>query len=156
MEYILKLAEERSSQHQPEVSIDHKKLKFFISKVKICEYARLNYEEYQKLSVEHTSLLLQELVFTSARVCCSRYAFFVFIVMKFLICFLGESNFELGVPSGMKSADLVSMTKSATESDKNLTTEIVAARFEKDIGSVEVSGEKRWRSFGFFDSCRSD
>ena len=52
MEYILKLAEERSPQHQQEVSIDHKKLKFFTSKVKICEYARLNYEDYQKLSVE--------------------------------------------------------------------------------------------------------
>ena len=45
--------------------------------------------------------------------------FFLCIVMKFLVCFLGESSFELGVPSGMKSANLVSMTKSATASDKN-------------------------------------
>ena len=76
--------------------------------------------------------------------------------MKFLVCFLGESNFELGVPSGMKSANFVSMTKSATESGKSLTTEIVAARFDKDIGSVEFCGEKRWRSFRFFDASRSD
>ena len=76
--------------------------------------------------------------------------------MKFLVCFLGESNFELGVPSGMKSANLVSVTKSATESHKNLKTQIVAANFQKDIGSVEVSEEKLWGSFGFFDASWPD
>ena len=55
---------------------------------------------------------------------------------------LHESNFELSVLSGMRSANLVPMTKSATESDKNVTTQIVATRFEKDIGSAEVDGEK--------------
>ena len=29
-------------------------------------------------------------------------------------------------------------------------------RFEKDIGSVDVSGEKVWRYFGFFNASRSD
>ena len=76
--------------------------------------------------------------------------------MKFLVCFLGESNFDLGVSSGMKSSNLVSMTNSATESDKNLTKQIFAARSEKDIGSVEVSGENVWRSFGFSDTSRSN
>ena len=133
--------------------------------MKIWEYARLNYEDYQKLSVEdrssmlksyyvdmftclvtvqvhgfvfccllsvclivlqvsHTSLLLRELVVTS-----TTQVFFLCIAMKFLICFLGKSSSELDVLSGMKSANLVSMTKSATESDKNLTTQIVVTRF---------------------------
>ena len=74
--------------------------------------------------------------------------FFLCIFIKFLISFLGHSNVELGVPSGM--------TKSAAESDKNLTTQIVAAKFKNDIGSVEVSGEKVWKSFDFSDTSRSD
>ena len=74
------------------------------------------------LQVSHKSLLLRELVVTSTRVCCCYEhdtSFSLCIVMKFLVCFLSESNFELGVPSSMKSANLVSMTKSWTESNKN-------------------------------------
>ena len=43
-----------------------------------------------------------------------------------------------------------------TENDKNISTKIVAATFENEIGSEEVSGEKVWRQFGFFDSRKSN
>ena len=59
MEHLLKLVGERSPQYQQEVSIDSEKLTFFTSKVKIWEYARLNYENYQKLSVEDRSSVLK-------------------------------------------------------------------------------------------------
>ena len=41
--------------------------------------------------------------------------------------------------SVLKNANLISMAKSATESDRNLNAKIVAVN---DIGSVEVSEEK--------------
>ena len=174
------MVEERSPQHQQEVSIDPEKLKLW-------ENACLNYEDYQKLSVEDRSsmqkyyyvdifarfsngsgtwLCFSFLVFCFSdsftsfthkfvvtRACFYEHMsllllrarhefFFLCIFIKFLISFLGHSNVELGVPSGM--------TKSAAESDKNLTTQIVAAKFKNNIGSVEVSGEKVWKSFDFF------
>ena len=48
------------------------------------------------------------------------------------------------------------MTKAPTENDRNVTTKIVAATFENDLGSVEVSGEKVWKNFGYFDARKSD
>ena len=41
------------------------------------------------------------------------------------------------------------------ENDK-ISTKIVAATFENEIGSEEVSGEKVWRQFRFFDSRKSN
>ena len=32
----------------------------------------------------------------------------------------------------------------------------MAATFENEIGSEEVSGERVWRQYGFFDSRKSD
>ena len=48
------------------------------------------------------------------------------------------------------------MTKAPTENDRNVTTKIVAATFENDLGSVEVSREKVWKNFGYFDARKSD
>ena len=125
MEHFLKLVKKQSPQHQQEVSIDPEKtclLGLVIVQVHGFVFCSLFPVCLAVLRVSHTSLLLQELVFTSARVCCCYEhdtSFFLCIVMRFLVYFLGESNFELGVPCGMKSANLVSMTKSATANDKN-------------------------------------
>ena len=48
------------------------------------------------------------------------------------------------------------MTKAPTENDRNVSTKIVAVTFENDLGSVEVSGEKVWKNFGYFDARKSD
>ena len=48
------------------------------------------------------------------------------------------------------------MTKATTDNDKNISTNIVAATFENQLGSQEVSGERVWRNFGYFDTRKSD
>ena len=66
-------------------------------------------------------------------------------------------KFCLGqVSSGFKKANLVSMSEATTENDKNVSTETVAAMFENEIGSEEVSGERAWRNYGYFDARKSD
>lgn len=50
----------------------------------------------------------------------------------------------------------MSLTKTATENDRNFSTQFVAARFEREDSSIEVSGEKVWRPFYAFDANRSD
>ena len=57
-------------------------------------------------------------------------------------------KFCLGEMSpGFKKTNLVSMSRATTESDKNVSTEIVAATFKKEIGSEENSGEGVWRNY---------
>lgn len=63
---------------------------------------------------------------------------------------LGQISF------GFKKVNLVSMTRAATENDKNVSTKIVAASFENDFGSAEVSGENVWKNFGYLDARKSD
>ena len=53
-------------------------------------------------------------------------------------------------------ANLAFMSKATTENDKNLSTKIVAATFKNEIGSEEVSGERFWRNYGYFDARKSD
>ena len=48
------------------------------------------------------------------------------------------------------------MSKAITENDKNVSTKIVVATFENEIGSEEVSAERVWRQYGFFDSRKSN
>ena len=48
------------------------------------------------------------------------------------------------------------MSKPTTENDRNVSTKIVAATFKNEIGSAEVSGERVWRQYGFFNSRTSD
>ena len=43
-----------------------------------------------------------------------------------------------------------------TENDKNVSTEVVAATFENEIRSEEVSGENVWRNYGYFNARKSD
>ena len=65
--------------------------------------------------------------------------------------------FFVGEPlSVFKKANLVSMSKATTENDKNVSTKIVAATFENEIGSEEVSAERVWRQYCFFDSRQFD
>lgn len=67
----------------------------------------------------------------------------------FLIFALDESNLGLLLKNSFKISNCVSMTKSATENNWNLT-ETVDASYENDIGSIEVLGGNVWRSFGVF------
>ena len=48
------------------------------------------------------------------------------------------------------------MTKATTDNDNNISTNIVAATFENQLGSQEVSGKRVWRNFGYFDTRKSD
>ena len=54
-----------------------------------------------------------------------------------------------------KKANLVSISKATTENDRNISTEIVAATFEKEIRSKEVSGKRVWKRFCHFDARKS-
>lgn len=58
MEYFLRIVEE-PSRPQTEITIDASKLKFFNTKVKIRDYARLSFVEYQKLCAEDRSSILK-------------------------------------------------------------------------------------------------
>ena len=64
--------------------------------------------------------------------------------------FVSESS------SVFKKANLVSLTKATTDNDGNVSTKIVAATFENEIGSEEVSIEKVWRNYGYFDARTSN
>ena len=55
--------------------------------------------------------------------------------------------------SVLKNANLISMAKSATESDRNLNAKIVAVN---DIGSVEVSEEKVQSNYCLFEARKCD
>ena len=58
--------------------------------------------------------------------------------------------------SGFKKTNLVSMSKATTVNDKNVSTKIVVATFQNEIGSKEVSGEQVWRNYGYFEARKSD
>ena len=64
-------------------------------------------------------------------------------------------NASLG-SCGFKKANLVSMTKATTDSNKNISTKIVAAVFDYELSSEEVYEERVWKSFGYFDARKSD
>ena len=48
------------------------------------------------------------------------------------------------------------MSNATTENDNNISTKIIAATFENEIGSEEVSGERVWKRFAHFDAPKSD
>ena len=57
----------------------------------------------------------------------------------------------------LKNANLITLTKSSTENDRNLTTKVVATRWDDEKkGNAEVSGEKVWRDYSFCEARRSD
>ena len=43
------------------------------------------------------------------------------------------------------------MRKYMTSNDKNMSTQIVAARFEQNVDATEVSCKKDWKHFNHFD-----
>ena len=57
MERFLSLVEEPSQQE--EVQIDKENLKQFLRKVKVWDYARLSFTDYQKFSVDDRSSILK-------------------------------------------------------------------------------------------------
>ena len=74
--------------------------------------------------------------------------YFLWLVLrKFLTCPLGQIS-----PAGFKKANLVSMSRATTENDKYVSPNFVAATFENDIESEEVSGERVWRNPRYFGS----
>ena len=76
------------------------------------------------------------------------WGFFIFGLVRlfyeagFLVFVLDKSKLGLLSKNSFKSANRVSMTKSATENNRNLTTKIVATSSENDIASAKVLGEK--------------
>ena len=56
----------------------------------------------------------------------------------------------------LRKANLVSISKTTTENDRNVRTKIAAATFGNEISSEKVSGEGVWKQYGFFDSRKSD
>ena len=57
---------------------------------------------------------------------------------------------------GFKKVNRVSMTKATKDNDKSISTKIVAVTFDNELGSDEVSEERVWKSFGYFDTRKSD
>ena len=58
---------------------------------------------------------------------------------------LSKTFFFAGQTSSVfRKTNLVSMSKATTENDRNISTKVVAATFENEIGSEEVSGERVW------------
>ena len=60
------------------------------------------------------------------------------------------------VSPSFTKASLVSMRKTITENHKNVSTDIIAATFENEIGSEVVSGERVWSNHGFFNARKWD
>ena len=56
----------------------------------------------------------------------------------------------------MKKTNLVSTSKATTENDKNVSTKIVAATFENNLGPEEALGERVFKSYVFSDARKSD
>ena len=150
MEEFLKIVEKPSSS---EIDIESDRLKFFNTKLKIWDYANVSFEEQQKCSFDNRSAILRNYYSKM----CNRYPgrgiFFVIFFLRlllffvwlsffyeasFLIFVLDESNLGLLPMNSFKSANLVSMRKSATEDDRNLITKIVAVSFGNYIGPAEV------------------
>lgn len=69
--------------------------------------------------------------------------------MNLFFTFLDLQSLGVSPQNVFKSANLVSLTKSANENDQNLTKKLVAANFENDIGAVEVLGKKFRRTVVF-------
>ena len=68
----------------------------------------------------------------------------------------GKTFFAGQTSSVFKKANLASMSKATTKSDRDISTKIVAATFENETESEEVSAEKVWRKYGYFDARRSN
>ena len=123
--------------------------------------------EFSKLSFDHRSNILKKYYVNMSEkylvgaVRCFLFYFWLclnsFWAVFGLIFEAKTEKFCLGQMSpGFKKANLVSIRKATTESDKNVSTEIVAATFEKEIESEENSGEGVWRNYRCFDARKSE
>ena len=73
------------------------------------------------------------------------------------IIFLESSELEPAASNVLKNANLISMTKSILENDRNLATKIVAIKWDDEKkDDAEVSREKVMRDLVFFEVRRSD
>ena len=79
MDDFLKLVKKPS---EDQIEIDASRLKFFSSKVKIWDFARLSFTDYQKLSVEDRSFILKSYY---AEIC-SRFPAGSGILLSFIVC----------------------------------------------------------------------
>lgn len=70
--------------------------------------------------------------------------------MNLFFTFLDLQSLGVSPQNVFKSANLVSLTKSANKNDQNLAKKFVAANFENDIGAVVVLGEKFRRTVFFW------
>ena len=70
---------------------------------------------------------------------------------------LGKTFFFAGQTSFVfKKTYLVSISKATTENDRTISSKAVAATFDNEIGFEEVSGERFWKQYRFFDARKSD
>ena len=142
LENLLKIVEEWSSTFH-DFYIDSERL--FNAKLKIWDFANTSFADYQKLSFDDLNYYLEMAKKMSG---CFRFVFVYlaflpvlvifsnnFLVLKFH-CLLGDQNFSLVPQNVLKTANLVSMTKSSAENDRNFSTKFVAATFENNIAEI--------------------
>ena len=113
--------------------------------MKIWEYVKISASDFQKLSFDdRPSILKNYYLDTSTKYSMGSSKIFCFFLALSLTIFSGslfvpwlKKLIFLGeISAGFKKENLVSMTRAATENDKNVTTKIIAATFENDFGSA--------------------
>ena len=66
------------------------------------------------------------------------------------LIFLGE------ISSGFKKTNLVSMTRAATENNRNVSSKTVATTFENILGLLRTQVKRFGKTSAFFDARKSD
>lgn len=179
MENLLKAVEKASFF---DIQINAEKLKFFTTKVKIWDYLNVRLNNNQKLSVEDCSLILSKIIFWNVQQLFFNIKYTFFILLSDLFCSLSMFSFLkvwcllsqffccrilqfcnflqsviVSSPSSMlRNANLISVTKNIADNDKNVSTKILAARFEQNVRGTEVSGENIWQNFGYLSNPKSN
>ena len=142
LENLLKIVEEWSSTFH-DFYIDSERL--FNAKLKIWDFANTSFADYQNLSFDDLNYYLEMAKKMSV---CFRFVFVYLAFLPVLVtfsnnvlvlkfhCLLGDQNFSLVPQNVLKTANLVSMTKSSAENDRNFSTKFVAATFENNIAEI--------------------
>ena len=96
------------------------------------------------------------------------FVFFVSILCLLFFCkilhfqgkfftFLETYVLKSAASNVLENANLITLTKSSTENDRNLTAKVVATRWGDDRkGDTEMTGEKVWQDYSFFEARRFD
>ena len=172
MENLLKAVEKASF---VDIQINAEKLKFFTTKVKIWDYLNVSLNNNQKLSVEDCSLILSKIIFWNVQQFFFNIKYTFFILLSDLFCSLSMFSFlkvwcllsqffccratifiVSSASSMLRNANLISVTKNIADNDKNVSTKILAARFEQNVRGTEVSGENIWQNFGYLSNPKSN